>query len=132
MGTYTLAIGNREPFAREVGARGDVAFPAGAYAYTGSVPGDSFARVRRHEELCAGERETTHWHVDYLLAADSTEIVAVFTTADDAECAVVREIGADAFGELGASDCTRCRSHVHFEASRETLLRELDAVYRSF
>ena len=128
MGTYTLAIRNHEPFERAVGAQGPVRFPAGTYAYTGSVPGTSFARVRRHMECCEGERETTHWHVDYLLTAETTEILAVFTTSADAECRVVSEIELPAFGELGASDCTECRSHFHHEDAG-TVLQELARVY---
>ena len=129
MGTYTLVVTNRGAFEREVGARGPVDFPAGAYAYTGSVPGTSFSRVRRHAELCAGERETTHWHVDYLLTASSTELVEAFTTTADAECGVVAAIDAEPFGELGASDCDRCCSHFHFADTRQELRRELTKVY---
>jgi len=131
MGTYTLLVTNREPFEREVGARGPVTFPAGAYAYTGSVPGESFTRVRRHAELCAGERETTHWHVDYLLTASSTVLAETFTTTADAECDVVAAIEAEAFGELGASDCTRCRSHFHWAESRRDLRKEVETVYET-
>ncbi|MFA9516105.1 DUF123 domain-containing protein [Halopenitus sp. H-Gu1] len=118
-GTYTLVISVPEPTAIPVGALGTIEFPAGGYAYTGSALGSGgFARVDRHRELAAGERETRHWHVDYLLGQPTVTIEDVVrTTGYDVECAVASRLGAGPAAGFGASDCD-CSTHL---ASRESI-----------
>ncbi|QLH75897.1 GIY-YIG nuclease family protein [Halosimplex rubrum] len=125
-GTYTLLVELATPATIEVGALGEVAFAAGAYAYTGSAFGPGgFARVERHRELAAGERDARHWHIDYLLGHPDAAVEAVVRTADaDVECAVGRTLaradGIERVAGFGASDCD-CDSHLVRAAGRERL-----------
>ena len=60
-GTYTLVLALADSATIEVGALESLEFDAGRYGYTGSAFGPGgFARVDRHRELCAGERDTRH------------------------------------------------------------------------
>jgi len=106
-----------------------VAFDAGWHAYTGSALGPGgFARVGRHRELAAGERETRHWHVDYLLGDSPAEIATVVRAVEaDIECAVARTLAerldADSpVAGFGSSDCD-CPAHLQFASERESLVR---------
>ena len=117
-GTYTLLVGLEAPAIIEVGALGEREFPAGLFAYTGSAHGPGgFARVDRHRELAAGERDTRHWHVDYLLGHPAASIERVIRSGGvDAECAVAASIDGDPVAGFGASDCD-CSTHLHFGGS---------------
>jgi Uri superfamily endonuclease len=133
-GTYTLLVELAAPATVEVGALGAVDFAAGWYAYVGSALGaGGFSRVRRHRELAAGERETRHWHVDYLLGHPAASLDAVVASAGtDLECAVVRALaaaGPAAVDGFGCSDCG-CDSHLVFRAGRERLLAGVEHAYR--
>ncbi|QLH80230.1 GIY-YIG nuclease family protein [Halosimplex pelagicum] len=133
-GTYTLLVELAAPATIEVGALGEVEFAAGAYAYTGSAFGPGgFARVERHRELAAGERDARHWHVDYLLGNPDAAVAAVVRTADaDVECAVSRTLaGADGIERVagfGASDCD-CDSHLVRAAEGERLRRAVERAH---
>jgi len=123
-GTYTLLVELREPATVEFGAAGVRDLTAGWYAYTGSAFGPGgFARVDRHRELARGERESRHWHVDYLLGHPDSRVADAVTTADaDVECAVSETLDAEPIAGLGASDCD-CDSHLRFSPDREGLER---------
>jgi Uri superfamily endonuclease len=125
-GTYTLVVELADAVVIRVGALGDVGFAAGWYAYTGSALGPGgFARVDRHRELAAGEREVRHWHVDYLLGQPMAAIRAVVRTPNaDIECAVSRAIDGERVPSFGASDCD-CDSHLAFQSTREALVRSV-------
>ncbi|MFB6184547.1 MAG: DUF123 domain-containing protein [Haloarculaceae archaeon] len=129
-GTYTLLIDLRERASIEVGAAGIHDFPPGWYAYTGSAFGPGgFARVERHRDLAAGERDARHWHVDYLLGHPAADVDAVVTTADaDVECAVSEAIDGDRY-ELGASDCA-CDGHLVYGPRRDELLASVEHAHR--
>ncbi|WP_135365276.1 GIY-YIG nuclease family protein [Halosimplex halophilum] len=135
-GTYTLVVELAAPATVEVGALGDRAFPAGYYAYTGSAFGPGgFARVERHRELAAGERDARHWHVDYLLGHPDAGIDAVVRTAGaDVECAVGRALaGADGTERVegfGASDCD-CDSHLVHAEDGAALRRAVERAHGS-
>lgn len=133
VGTYTLVLELAAPATVEVGALGAREFDAGSYAYTGSAFGPGgFARVDRHRELCAGERDARHWHVDYLLGHPDVTVEAVVRTAEaDIECPVSRALAGDVDGEhsatgreripdFGASDCD-CASHLVYAADGAAL-----------
>jgi endonuclease-3 len=126
-GTYTLVVSLPEATTIAVGALGDVAFHAGGYAYTGSALGSGgFARVDRHRELAAGERETRHWHVDYLLGHHATAIEDVVRTAGrDVECAVAKRLGDGPAPGFGASDCG-CSSHLARRESVEAIRADVE------
>ena len=131
-GTYTLLILLESPATVEFGAAGERDLRAGWYAYTGSAFGTGgFARVERHRELAAGERDARHWHVDYLLGHPESRIAEVVKTeGKDVECEVSRGIDATAVTGLGASDCD-CDSHLHFSEDREALERAVRRAHTS-
>ena len=124
-GTYTLLVGF-DGATVEVGALGPVELPAGWYAYVGSALGPGgFARVDRHRELAAGDRDTRHWHLDYLLGHPAASLDAVVTSAGvDAECAVAGAINpgpeAGHVPDFGCSDCG-CDSHLRYRRERGPL-----------
>jgi endonuclease-3 len=126
-GTYTLVLEVDRDATIDVGALGAVAFPAGTYAYTGSALGSGgFARVDRHHELAAGERDVTHWHVDYVLTADATRVQDVVTsTGVDVECAVARHLPDGPGDGFGASDCA-CDGHL----SKDVTVDDVERAHR--
>ena len=112
-GTYTLLVELADDATVEVGALGEHALDRGWYAYTGSAFGPGgFARVGRHRELAAGERDVRHWHVDYLLGHPDAALHEVVRSAGaDVECAVARRLPDGPVEGFGASDCD-CPSHL--------------------
>lgn len=122
-GTYVLAIDVPRPLTLQVGALGDVAFRAGTYAYVGSAFGPGgFARIDRHRELARGERDTRHWHVDYLLGHAATTLESVVTYPDaDRECELAARLPGEPVPDFGASDCG-CRSHLLATPSADALV----------
>jgi Uri superfamily endonuclease len=131
-GTYTLCIELRRPATIEVGALGGHRFPAGAYAYTGSAFGSGgFSRVDRHYELAAGERDTRHWHVDYLLGHGDVSIRGdVRTPGADIECTVAAELPASPVRGFGASDCD-CPSHLAYDEDGGRLRDRVSRAHRA-
>ncbi|PSQ39522.1 DUF123 domain-containing protein [Halobacteriales archaeon SW_12_71_31] len=122
-GTYTLVVDLEAPTTLTFGAADERSLPAGPYAYVGSaLGGGGFARVERHRELAAGERDTRHWHVDYLLGApESTLVGDRRLPGRDAECAVAAALRerTDPVPGLGASDCD-CPTHLFRLGESET------------
>lgn len=122
-GTYVLAIEVTETTTIEVGALGDREFTPGTYAYIGSAFGPGgFARIDRHRELAAGDRDVRHWHVDYLLGHPTTRLETAITFPDaDRECELARSLPGTPVPEFGASDCP-CRSHLLAVADDDAIL----------
>jgi Uri superfamily endonuclease len=112
-GTYTLLVGLRSDVEVDIGALGEHRIPAGWYGYTGSALGrGGFARVERHRELAVGERDTRHWHIDYLLGHPGATLWEVVRSPGaDIECAVAERLPEGPVAGFGASDCD-CRSHL--------------------
>jgi endonuclease-3 len=132
-GTYTIVVNLPEPETLTVGSLGRQDVPAGHYAYTGSAFGPGgFTRVDRHHELAAGERETRHWHVDYLLGDTAARIETVARSPEaEIECAVADEIaetGRVPIQGFGASDCD-CPAHLHFAEERDALVTAVRAAH---
>jgi endonuclease-3 len=131
-GTYTLVLTLDEPATVEVGALGPVAFDRERYAYTGSAFGSGgFARVARHRELAAGERDARHWHIDYLLGHPAAAVERVVRTRDaDGECAVARTLAGefDPLPAFGASDCD-CESHLVGATDGEALVTAVERAH---
>jgi Uri superfamily endonuclease len=133
-GTYTLLVELAAPATVEVGALGAVDFAAGWYAYVGSALGSGgFSRVRRHRELAAGERETRHWHVDYLLGHAAASLDAVVASAGlDVECAIAGALsaaGRAAVDGFGCSDCG-CDTHLAGAPARRPLVTAVARAHR--
>ncbi|GAB7019789.1 GIY-YIG nuclease family protein [Halostagnicola bangensis] len=122
-GTYVLVIDLERATTLEVGALGSIEFEAGVYAYVGTAFGPGgFARVDRHAELARGDRETRHWHIDYLLGCSETSLErAVFFPGEDSECALARTLPGERVPRFGASDCD-CLGHLLESPSVEVLL----------
>ena len=115
-GTYVLIVAVEQSTTIRVGALGDRSFATGHYAYVGSAFGPGgLSRVDRHRELAAGDSETRHWHIDYLLGSAASQLATVEQFPNrDIECALAAAF-ADADCEpvaaFGASDCD-CVSHL--------------------
>ncbi|SEA07490.1 endonuclease-3 [Haloplanus vescus] len=131
-GTYTLVLALDRPVTIEVGALGDRAFPAGAYAYTGSALGQGgFARVDRHRRVAAGEHDVRHWHVDYLTGHPAVELVDVVRAPGaDVECAVAARLPQGPVAGFGASDCD-CRSHLAADEDVDRLRERVTSAHRA-
>ena len=129
MGTYTLVLKNSKEFNKKIGSKENILFPKGYYTYTGSVPDDNFSRIKRHKEICAGENETEHWHIDYILHSSTIDIISVFKTPKDKECEINNAIDEDEFHDIGASDCTNCTSHVKYSDNLDELIHNLETIY---
>jgi Uri superfamily endonuclease len=129
-GTYTLVVTLTEAATVEVGTLGRRDLAAGWYAYTGSAFGPGgFARVERHRELAAGERDARHWHVDYLLGHHAAGVDRVVTTPGaDVECAVARAVEGERVPAFGASDCD-CGSHLVYGPDRAPLLWSVERAH---
>ncbi|MCU4926318.1 GIY-YIG nuclease family protein [Halobacteria archaeon AArc-dxtr1] len=112
-GTYVLLIDRSRSGSIEVGALGTREFAAGTYAYVGSAHGPGgFARVDRHRELARGDRDTRHWHVDYLLGDPATTLVRTARFPDaDRECELAASLPGEQVRGFGASDCD-CDGHL--------------------
>ncbi|MDX5151692.1 MAG: GIY-YIG nuclease family protein [Acidiferrobacterales bacterium] len=109
--TYQLHIHLEHGQNLEIGRLGRFSFEKGDYLYTGSATRNMERRLLRH----LSGHKTLHWHIDYLLAADSAEIIAI-SLAAEAECyvnqSVIARIPVRGFG---ASDCRAgCGSHLKF------------------
>lgn len=129
-GTYTLLIELPTPATIEVGALGERDLLAGWYAYTGSALGPGgFARVDRHREVAAGERDVRHWHIDYLLGHPATVLDRAVRTPVDAECAIARAVPGERVPSFGASDCD-CESHLAFHEDCEALSSGIETAHR--
>ena len=131
-GTYTLLLALDKKTELEVGALGTRVFMAGWYAYTGSALGlGGFARIDRHRAVAAGENDTRHWHVDYLLGHPATTIESVARSVGvDAECEIARRLSDQRIAGFGASDCD-CSSHLTYSPERERLWRAVQGVHRT-
>jgi endonuclease-3 len=130
-GTYTLLVELRDTASVEVGALGTHRLPAGWYAYTGSALGSGgFARVERHRELAAGERETRHWHIDYLLGHPAATLRDVVRSPGaDIECEVAGGLPEGPIEGFGASDCG-CRGHLARFDDRDGAVSAVERAHR--
>lgn len=127
-GTYTLLLWLDRPMRLTVGALGERSFGAGSYAYTGSAFGPGgFSRVERHRRVAAGELDTRHWHVDYLLT--EATVRAVYTAPGEAiECEVARWLPGERVPGFGATDCG-CDSHLAVSTAEVPLRAALERRY---
>lgn len=130
-GTYTLLVELPQEFTVEVGALGERTLPAGWYAYTGSALGaGGFARIDRHYEVAEGNRDTRHWHVDYLLGHDAARLRGdVCTLGGDIECNVARALPRGPVAGFGSSDCG-CSSHLAYAPDRLDLKAAVRRAHR--
>lgn len=109
--TYQLHIRLTRDIRIAIGALGTHLLPAGDYVYTGSARRNMEARITRH----CRRLKKLRWHIDYLLAAPESRIVAVHRLTQS-ECDANRQVsGSILVPGLGASDCRAgCGSHLKF------------------
>ena len=110
-GIYVLIIQVNEGIDVDVGAKGEIAFRKGLYAYVGSAQTNLEKRIKRH----FGKDKPKFWHVDYLLNNGAARIVKVFfkNANKTEECAIAKVIGekGEPIDGFGCSDC-QCKSHL--------------------
>ncbi|MCX7669165.1 MAG: GIY-YIG nuclease family protein [Anaerolineae bacterium] len=114
-GSYVLWLSVAAPLTFEAGRLGQIALPAGLYAYVGSArgPGGLRGRLARHGRA----QKRLHWHIDHLTRR--APIIGVYweVTELPAECRWVQRLlqlpGASApVRGFGSSDC-RCGCPAH-------------------
>jgi endonuclease-3 len=130
-GSYSLVVEVSESREVVVGSLGSIAFDPGFYVYNGSAFGPGgLKRVGRHREK-SGESESPHWHIDYLLVQDCSDIVEVFKEKDsDHECGLSSEM-SEVFTSVqgfGCSDCS-CGSHLFYSEDRQSVVDFLERFY---
>ncbi|MDI9437866.1 MAG: GIY-YIG nuclease family protein [Euryarchaeota archaeon] len=112
-GVYCLIINLKEKSTIQVGKKGKINFEDGCYVYVGSALNSLTARINRHLRA----EKKLHWHVDYLLESDHSEIAEVMYTIthERLECQVAHEISKGGMGVkgFGSSDCG-CQSHLFY------------------
>ncbi len=119
-GAYTLMILLKRDTRLETLGLGVLNFRRGYYSYTGSALGDGAVGLRRRVMRHLRKDKTKHWHIDFLLASESAQVVAVIAaeTSMDRECQINNAIenleGATIpVSGFGASDCRKnCGSHL--------------------
>lgn len=129
-GSYTLLIKLSEPLDVEVGSLGSIQFSRGFYAYNGSAFGPGgLKRVDRHREKSA-DGDNPHWHIDYLLVQEFSEVIEVFRAKSDHECSLSQKMAKkfDKVEGFGCSDCG-CNSHLHYSKERGKLQEFLEEFY---
>ncbi len=112
-GTYCLLINLKDDSRIKVGRLGELDFKKGGYVYVGSALNSLEGRIKRH----ISSDKKLHWHVDYLLSHEDSEIMDVVYTINGTkiECEVAEIISKKGRGvdNFGCSDC-RCRSHLFY------------------
>jgi len=115
-GTYVLLLTANATVILNMPRRGQVALPAGQYAYVGSAhgPGGLRARVGRHLRA----EKPLHWHIDQLTAVLPVAHVVTITGAAKLECGWTKRLlalnGASAPAPgFGSADCRNaCPAHL--------------------
>lgn len=112
-GSYVLKIRVDEEIVTDVGSLGSIKFKTGWYGYVGSSRTTDFTRIDRHTELDRDENQTRHWHIDYLLGSDNSELIGSYRTDSDVECPLSDLINLSGVEKFGCSDCN-CDTHLYF------------------
>ena len=119
-GTYCLIIAMRKSEKLKIGTiYQDHNFKKGYYVYIGSAMNSLTARINRH----LSDDKKMHWHIDYLLKSENSEIRDVlFNISDEKiECDLASKIAENGEGiaKFGCSDCN-CKSHlIYFRRKRD-------------
>ncbi len=96
-------------------------FRQGYYVYIGSAMNSLVARINRH----LSDDKKLHWHIDYLLESENSEIRDVLFNVSDnkIECVLASTIteNGDGIPKFGCSDCN-CSSHlIYFKRKRDAM-----------
>ena len=131
-GSYCLIINVKKDTKIKIGKKlGVINFKKGCYVYVGSAMNSLEARVKRH----LSDNKKKHWHVDYFLLNENTEIKKVYTkeSNEKLECKIANKLieNEDSIANFGCSDC-RCKSHlIYFENSKLANLK-VSSILNSF
>ncbi len=110
-GIYVLIIQINQTIRTNIGALGELTFPAGLYAYVGSAQNNLELRVKRHQR----KEKRLFWHIDYLLDNEAAKIIDLFYKQSEKteECRIANllEANGEPITGFGCSDC-RCNSHL--------------------
>ncbi len=114
-GTYCLLIHLKCDTEITIGKLGEKNFTKGYYIYIGSALNSLKTRIQRHLR----NEKKIHWHIDYLLNNENTEIIDVIYTISPIklECKIAGTMAENSVGvkKFGCSDC-KCDSHLlYFE-----------------
>jgi endonuclease-3 len=123
-GIYTLLMHLKCGRVIVTGGLGEVFYPAGYYAYTGSARGSGgFLRVQRHISVARGVNKTRHWHIDYLLPNTEVEMVVCVDTEEDVECLIsdLIRMSTSSIERFGSTDCG-CLGHLQYHECFDRLL----------
>ncbi|MHA1229477.1 MAG: GIY-YIG nuclease family protein [Candidatus Helarchaeota archaeon] len=128
-GVYVIIIKKIKDSEISIGKFGTFFFPKGIYLYVGSALGNASStsienRLKRHYK----KKKKLHWHIDYLLADDYTEIISSFYGCcdDKMECSLLQMLKnqSESFylpiKNFGASDCVKkCGGHLIYTKDLE-------------
>ena len=111
MQSYQLFINLSQSTEIQIGKLGLFAFLKGTYVYTGSAKRNIDRRITRH----LSKNKKLHWHIDYLLDNEKTNIINVIKS-EISECNLNTSIkGKINVQGFGSSDCmNNCKSHLKF------------------
>ena len=121
-GCYCLIISMKKREKLSIGnLHQDYNFKKGWYVYIGSAMNSLVPRIKRH----LSDDKKMHWHIDYLLDNENSEIRDVlFNISDERiECDLASIITKDGEGipKFGCSDCN-CNSHlIYFKRKRDAV-----------
>ena len=121
-GSYCLIISMKKSEKLKIGQLcQDYKFKKGYYVYIGSAMNSLVARINRH----LSDEKKLHWHIDYLLKNESSEIRDVLFNVSDKkiECDLASTIAlnGEEVPKFGCSDCN-CSSHlIYFKRKRDAM-----------
>jgi Uri superfamily endonuclease len=136
-GAYVLIIRIDSDVSLHIKSLGHLKIDAGILTYVGSAMGSGSTnmenRIRRHFR----SEKTIHWHIDHLLATESSLTMAVWSESKEpAECRIVERISESSLFEpsvkgFGASDCkNKCYSHLYRYKGEGSVKEHLNKIFR--
>lgn len=128
-GTYCLVINVKSDVKIEIGkVLGEIEFKKGCYMYVGSAMNSLETRVQRH----LSNDKKKHWHIDYLLLNDSSNIENVIVNISDKkiECELAETISENekTIPGFGCSDCN-CQSHLIYFENRKIAEEKIEKAF---
>ena len=120
-GCYCLIISMKKSDKLKIGnLYQDHKFKKGYYVYIGSAMNSLVARINRH----LSDDKKMHWHVDYLLSSEESEIKDVLFNISDKkiECDLASLIAEDGeeIPKFGCSDCS-CSHLIYFKRKKDAM-----------
>lgn len=131
-GSYCLIINIKKDTKIKIGKKlGFINFKKGTYVYIGSAMNSIESRVKRH----LSKNKKKHWHIDYLLLNENSEIKKVYTKESDEklECEIAKKIikNEKSITNFGCSDCS-CQSHLIYFKNFKLANLKVSSILNSF